>query len=366
MDSYSLIIIISFGIVAFIASILINYLMLKFSINLGVRNNEELNQVRWSNNVKPSLGGFSFYFIFLFSAAIAGFISNGNSTHFHLQMLGLIVSCTIGFVVGLADDTYNTNPLVKFMGQLTCAFVLIACDVYIRVFDIPSLDFMITIFWVIGLMNSINMLDNMDGITTTISAIIIIGMFSLGLLLFNINLCCSLVIVGVLGALFGFLIYNWNPSRMYMGDTGSQFIGVFLAALSIMFIWNFKDSGDVPMFQFKQFVIPMLLFIVPIIDTATVTIRRLMRKQSPFVGGRDHITHHLAYIGMKDSTVALVLILTNVVSIPMSIFLIVSGKWTQQITFGAFAYFTLLFLTFQVLYNKGTDKKALKDAAKIE
>jgi UDP-GlcNAc:undecaprenyl-phosphate/decaprenyl-phosphate GlcNAc-1-phosphate transferase len=366
MDTYSLIIVISFGIVAFIASILINYLMLKFSHNLGVRNNDELNQVRWSANVKPSLGGFSFYFIFLFSAAIAGFISNGNSTHFNLQMLGLVVSCTIGFVVGLADDTYNTNPLVKFIGQLTCAFVLIACDVYIKVFNIPSLDFMITILWVIGLMNSINMLDNMDGITTTISAVIIIGMLSIGLIQMNLNLCCSLVVVGVLGALFGFLIYNWNPSRMYMGDTGSQFIGVFLAALSIMFIWNFKDTGDVPIFQFKQFVIPMLLFIVPIIDTATVTIRRLMRKQSPFVGGRDHITHHLAYLGMKDSTVAIVLILINVISIPACIFLILSGKWGQNFTFGTFAYFAILFLTIQVLYNKGSDKKAIKDTAKVE
>jgi UDP-GlcNAc:undecaprenyl-phosphate/decaprenyl-phosphate GlcNAc-1-phosphate transferase len=94
MDAYSIIIVSSFGIVAFIASILINYLMLKFSNNLGVRNNDELNQVRWNANVKPSLGGFSFYFIFLFSAAIAGFLHKEPNGVFDLQMLGVVIAST--------------------------------------------------------------------------------------------------------------------------------------------------------------------------------------------------------------------------------------------------------------------------------
>ena len=149
-----------------------------------------------------------------------------------------------------------------------------------------------------------------------------------------------------------------------MGDTGSQFLGVFLAAISILFHWSYKDSIDAPPFQFKQFVIPMLVFIVPLIDTITVTIRRLMRKQSPFVGGKDHITHHLAYLGLKDRYVAIVLILISLISFPIVIYLIQTPIWKQEYTLISFAYFILLFLTIQVLYNKGKELNAKKNHAK--
>jgi UDP-GlcNAc:undecaprenyl-phosphate GlcNAc-1-phosphate transferase len=84
--------------------------------------------------------------------------------------MGIMAASSLGFILGLADDAYNTNPLVKFIGQLSCAFILILSDVYINVTGVPAIDFAVTVLWVIGLMNSINMLDNMDAITTSISA----------------------------------------------------------------------------------------------------------------------------------------------------------------------------------------------------
>ena len=303
--------IVFFGVIAFISSILINWLLLKFSINLGTRDNQSQNQIRWSNQTKPSLGGFSFYFVFLFCISIVGFMNNSLDIHFNKQMIGLIIASTLGFIIGLADDTYNTNPLIKFMGQLTCAFILIVSNVSIQIFDIPSLDYIITIFWIIGLMNSINMLDNMDGVTASISVSILSGILMIAVMSNQTNIVTSIVILSQIGALLGFLVYNWHPSRMYMGDTGSQFLGVFLSAISIIFIWGNREVNNTNFIQFKQFVFPMLLFIVPLIDTITVTIRRMMRKQSPFVGGKDHITHHLAYNGIKDGYVALILYSIN-------------------------------------------------------
>lgn len=352
------------GILSVVSSALINWLLLKFSIHLGARNNDDLNQVRWSATTKPSLGGFSLYFVFLFIVSIAGFLKDTNDPTFNKYMIGIIVASTLGFIIGLADDTYNTNPLVKFIGQLTCAFILIGSDIYIRVLGIPAFDYLITIIWVIGLMNSINMLDNMDGITASISCSIIVITFIIAAYSGTNDICTSIVLIGELGALIGFLIFNWNPSKMYMGDTGSQFLGVFLAAISMMFHWGYKDIADAPPFQFKQFVIPMLVFIVPLIDTITVTIRRLMRKQSPFIGGRDHITHHLAYLGLKDRNVAIVLILISLISFPIVVFLIQTLVWKQEYTLFAFAYFILLFLTIQVLYNKGKELNAQKNHTK--
>ena len=206
----------------------------------------------------------------------------------------------------------------------------------------------------------------MDAITTTISMCIIIGLIAIialsGPALSTFYL---VMLVGVFGALSGFLFFNWNPSRIIMGDTGSQFLGVFLASTSILFFWNFKDAGSTLYIQPKQFIVPMLLFIVPLIDTTTVTIRRIMLRQSPFVGGKDHITHHLAYLGLSDKLVAVTLIVTSLLSLPFVLLLILQViEWTGWITLYAFIYFGAIFLLFQVLYNIGAKKHVLKLQAK--
>jgi UDP-GlcNAc:undecaprenyl-phosphate GlcNAc-1-phosphate transferase len=343
-------------------SFLINWLFLKFSFNLGARNDGEMNQVRWSSNIKPAIGGISFFIVFLISISVIGTLPRQTDYLLDKHLIGIIASTSLGFILGLADDAYNTNPLAKFILQLSCAFILIISDVYIKISGNPAVDFIITIVWVIGLMNSINMLDNMDAITTTISMCIIIGLVAIialsGPALSTFYL---VMLVGVLGALSGFLFFNWHPSRIIMGDTGSQFLGVFLASTSILFFWNFKEQGSNMVLQPRQFVVPMLLFIVPLIDTTTVTIRRILRRQSPFVGGKDHITHHLAYLGLSDKMVALTLITTSLVSLPLALLLILNIiEWTAWVTFFAFAYFAFVFLLFQVLYNVGAKKHTLK------
>jgi UDP-GlcNAc:undecaprenyl-phosphate/decaprenyl-phosphate GlcNAc-1-phosphate transferase len=347
-------------------SFLINWLFLKFSFNLGARNDGEISQVRWSSNIKPAIGGISFFIVFLISISVIGTLPRQTDYLLDKHLIGIIASTSLGFILGLADDAYNTNPLAKFILQLSCAFILIISDVYIKISGNPAIDFIITIVWVIGLMNSINMLDNMDAITTTISMCIIIGLIAIialsGPALSTFYL---VMLVGVLGALSGFLFFNWNPSRIIMGDTGSQFLGVFLASTSILFFWTFKEPNVTAFIQPKQFVVPMLLFIVPLIDTTTVTIRRIMRRQSPFVGGKDHITHHLAYLGLSDKWVAITLIVTSLVSLPFVLLLVLNViEWTQWITFFAFVYFGAVFLLFQLLYNVGAKKHVIKLQAK--
>ena len=323
-------------------------------------------QVRWSSNIKPAIGGISFFIVFLISISVIGTLPRQTDYLLDKHLIGIIASTSLGFILGLADDAYNTNPLAKFILQLSCAFILIISDVYIKISGSPALDFIITIIWVIGLMNSINMLDNMDAITTTISMCIIIGLIAIIVLSTPaLSAFYMVMLVGVFGALSGFLFFNWNPSRVIMGDTGSQFLGVFLASTSILFFWNFKDQDSSLFIQPRQFVVPMLLFIVPLIDTTTVTIRRLLRKQSPFVGGKDHITHHLAYLGLSDKLVAVTLICTSLISLPLVLLLLLKViEWTGLVTLLAFVYFGIVFFLFQVLYNIGAKKHALKLQAK--
>jgi UDP-GlcNAc:undecaprenyl-phosphate GlcNAc-1-phosphate transferase len=208
--------------------------------------------------------------------------------------------------------------------------------------------------WVVGLMNSINMLDNMDGVTGAISAFIVAGLIVVILVSGHKTPDFYLLaLTGVLGALIGFLKFNWTPSKIFMGDTGSQFLGIFLAGTSILFLWQYNE-GNQGLLQIKPFVLPALFFVIPIIDTTTVTVRRLLRGQSPFVGGKDHITHHFAYLGLNENKIVLILLGTSLLSLPAAIFLIKNpATWNFYMSFGMLAYIVALFFVFQFYYKKG-------------
>ena len=349
------ILLIGYFIIAIALSLAINYLLLKFSFNLGSRNNLAFKQVRWTAHVKPSIGGISFFIIFLLSWGIYDFISQERGIVPDRQIIGIVATTSLGFLAGLYDDAFNTNPLLKFILQLTCGLILVGFNVKINISNIEFINIFFTLVWVVGLMNSINMLDNMDGVTASISAMIIAGIIGVSAMTGNAasSEFYMLILVGVLGALIGFLRFNWTPSKIFMGDTGSQFLGVFLAATSIIFLWQF-NSGNQGLLQVKPFVLPALFFIIPIIDTTTVTVRRLLRGQSPFVGGKDHITHHFAYLGLKESNIVLLLMVTTLLSFPIALLLITNpAAWNFYLSYAMLGYVVALFFVFQFFYKKG-------------
>jgi len=338
-------------------SFLINKLLLSFSKTLGSRE-KETKQVRWASTSKPSLGGFSFYALFIGSLTVIGLLGIDFLFITKIQIIGIFIATTIGFFVGFADDSYNTNPALKFIGQVLCSIILFFTDVQIHILEgYPIVNFLFTLLWVAGLMNSVNMLDNMDGITSSSSALIIVGLLVfLGFRFIQDN-AIQLILISVLGALVGFLFYNWFPAKMYMGDTGSQFLGIFLSAFSIILIWNEREIGG-NLFQVRQFMLPLILFIVPLTDTITVSIRRIMRGQSPFIGGKDHTTHHLVYFGLKERAVAFVVIFVSIISILIVGILAFNPTiWSSKITLLMSIYFLLIFVSMQIIYQKGLSKQ---------
>lgn len=336
-------------------SVSINKLLLRFSTNLGIRNEEEF--IRWSTQAKPALGGISFYIIFLLSVAFVAILPADAVGTMNTELFGLFAASTMGFLIGLADDAYNTIPVLKFLGQVTCASILISTNNYIPITPDFALNYIFSLLWVIGIMNSINMLDNMDGITATISIAIIITVLIVIFGNSSFQDPYIIVLIGVSAGLFGFLLYNWHPSKMYMGDTGSQFLGVFLAGIACTYLWQFREP-NAEYFQLKQFLVPLLAFILPITDTTTVFIRRLWRGQSPFVGGKDHTTHHLVYFGFSDRQVAWIFILISAISIIL-VWLIIPGfgSWTFSRSLVIIIYVIALFSTIQYVYNIGNRKK---------
>ena len=335
-------------------SFLINSILLKFVKTLGIRNQGETT-IRWSEQVKPALGGLSFYIVFLLSITLHPFIFSYTASSIDFQFTGVIGAVSLGFLMGLADDAYNTKPLLKLLTQICCAAILIYSGTSITVFESQWLNYFLTTVWVVGLMNSINMLDNMDGITTSVSLIISFTIFLLMLSNKEFDTISMTVVIGLLGTLFAFLYFNWNPSKMFMGDTGSQYLGILLAALSINYLWNPVTTEEFSVS--RQFLIPILSFTVPIVDTLTVSIKRIKNGKSPFVGGKDHTTHHLSYLGFTEKKVAAIIVLLSIISSSIVIYLISSIKvWNHIYTIVFSSYFVLVFLTLFIIANKNTDK----------
>lgn len=291
-----------FGMTAF--SLLINSILLRFVKTLGTKNQPGA-VVRWSEQTKPAIGGLTFFIIFFMSFSIFSVAFDTYNVFNSPKVIGLMVAATLAFVMGLTDDAYNTRPILKLMVQIICGVILFQTDSGIQFFENETLNAVLTCLWVVGIMNSINMLDNMDGIATTVTAFIVLSALGYIAIKGDISGFNFFLLLGILASLTGFLFFNWNPSSMYMGDTGSQFLGVILAYIGIHFCWNAESVAGI---GGNGFAISALLavFALPIIDTTVVTINRLRRGQSPFVGGKDHTTHHLSYHGYTDQKVAII------------------------------------------------------------
>ena len=364
-EEYIFLIYTGFFISIILFCILINTILLKFATTLGIRNNEK-PIIRWSAVSKPSLGGISFYISFLISTGCYGIFFNSQSLFNDGQVIGVIGAISLAFLMGLADDAYNTKPRLKFLVQVFCGIILIISSKYtnqneslvIQLFESNYLNYGITIFWVVAMMNSINMLDNMDGITAQtsffiITTAIIFLSFNSGFEKYDYMIC-----LGAIGSLIGFLFYNFHPSRMFMGDSGSQFLGLLVAIIGIKYFWNIEDFKTGTTIPTKQIVTVLIVFTLPIVDTTSVVINRIARKSSPFVGGKDHTTHHLSYLGFNDTQISFIFAGISFLSciIAISIYRFVH-HWTWINTTLYLIYFLAIFLSLYFTTQQHKDKR---------
>jgi UDP-GlcNAc:undecaprenyl-phosphate/decaprenyl-phosphate GlcNAc-1-phosphate transferase len=155
-----------FFVIGLIISLVSNKLLLSFSQTLGIRNKNDIT-VRWSNESKPSLGGVAFFVAFLLGAIAYSIIFYTENIFHNKEFVGLFGAGLIAFIMGLADDAYNTKPYLKLAVQILCGVILVATDSLIAITPSFTINSLLTISWVVLIMNSLNMLDNMDGITGT-------------------------------------------------------------------------------------------------------------------------------------------------------------------------------------------------------
>lgn len=338
-----------FFILGVLSSLVINKLILNFSESLGIRNKNDV-MIRWSNSSRPSLGGIAIFISFL-SAIIAYLIFTPTLNLFsQKEFVCFFVSATLGFLMGLADDAYNTQPILKLLIQIACGLLISYGGTTINVSNFDEVNTFLTVFWVVVLMNSLNMLDNMDGITTTAALFILSTCFIFNLLFqVETNPVWNLILLTCIGSLIGFLCFNFPPAKMFMGDSGSQFIGLICAFFSIKFLWGVQSvSPGIPLWVVVITV--MVCFTSPFIDTLSVIINRLRKKTSPFIGGKDHTTHHLVYAGYNERSVFLIFVLIGFISMLLCVFYFIIPQ--KFVPWSTTLMLIWLVLAFYFLYQK--------------
>jgi len=312
-------------IVYFFILLFASYFIHKFLLNKStIYNIRKANQnaIRWDKQTKPVSGGITFFVILLLSSVIYMIYQKDINSIAPVNIyIGVVF--ILSFLMGLADDMINTSPYLKFVIQIICALILIKADVYIHISSDYYFNVFFTVLWIIGIMNSINMLDNMDAVNTLISITIVIGLIGQNILLAG-NKIDLFVFLAILASLISFLKFNWNPSKMYMGDNGSQLLGVFFGTYSIIYFWNSPNTINIHP-SLYHFLIVFLIFLIPITDTTAVTINRLLKGKSPFVGGRDHTTHFFSYRGFSEKKIAIMYFFISCISVLLAIIILNSS-----------------------------------------
>ncbi len=200
---------------------------------------------------------------------------------------------TFLFLVGLVDDLIHIKPYQKLIGQIVGAAAIVNYGLTLPWTRSISVNMLITIFWLIGITNAVNLLDNMDGLATGIAAIAS-GFLTLNFIASNQPIEAMIMAVFA-GALLGFLIYNSNPASIFMGDSGSMFIGFFLASSALINLPGGRSRSFLPVLA-----VPILVLFIPIFDTTFVTILRKLSGRAASQGGRDHTSHRLVSLGMSE------------------------------------------------------------------
>ncbi len=245
---------------------------------------------RWNRRQVPLLGGVAIYVAVLSAVLLVGSIDSA---------VGWVLACgTVMMLVGLLDDFINLKPSTKLMAQLLVACALLVGGLHKPWLGSPALDALLCILWVVGITNAFNLLDNMDGLCAGIAAI---SALAFGLSTASSQPALSLVAIALAGAAAGFLVFNFHPASIFMGDTGSLFIGTTLAALSIT-VERRQTVGVLSTLAF-----PVLLLLIPLFDTLFVTVSRKLSARKASVGGRDHTSHRLVAMGYPESRAVLLL-----------------------------------------------------------
>ncbi|MDA8211284.1 MAG: MraY family glycosyltransferase [Clostridia bacterium] len=290
---------VKYAAIALLLSLIITPGVIKLAFKVGAIDKPNSRKVH--ARVMPRLGGLAIFAAFALPAMLA--------LDFNRQFIGLLLGGVVILVLGVMDDLKDISPKVKLAGQLVAALILIGFGTKVENLTNPFgsdpihlgwLSIPVTVFWIVGVTNAVNLVDGLDGLAAGIAAI---AAATLGLVAMENDPAITLVAFTLVGAILGFMRYNFNPARIFMGDSGSLFLGYTLAGLAIM---GLAKSATV----FSLFI-PVLVLGVPILDTLFAIIRRIVNDQPIFQADKAHLHHCLLASGLSHRQTVLVIYLIH-------------------------------------------------------
>jgi UDP-GlcNAc:undecaprenyl-phosphate GlcNAc-1-phosphate transferase len=289
---------------------------------------------RWHRKSTALFGGVGIFAAFIAVALLRG---GEDFSGDHL----LLACCGGMFLVGLVDDFVQLRPYTKLVAQILFGAAFTFFGVRLHWLDSAVLDQALTIFWLVGIANAVNLLDNLDGLAAGVSAI------AAAYLVYFCHAsgqhAAAAMAAALCGAVVGFLIFNVNPASIFMGDCGSLFLGFFLGGLTLVANQTVGLRRDV----FVVLSVPVLLLLIPIIDTTLVTVLRKFHGRKVSLGGRDHTSHRLVALGLSERKAAVVLWTLAAASGGLAV-LVRQMSWPAAVvlmpTFGMVLLFFLVFL----------------------
>jgi UDP-GlcNAc:undecaprenyl-phosphate/decaprenyl-phosphate GlcNAc-1-phosphate transferase len=248
---------------------------------------------RWHKRPVPLFGGVAMALAFV--AGLFGIITDSS-------LIPLLLCSGLMFLLGVIDDVHPIGPIAKLVCQMVITGIVLTVAPTVAITGWPVIDQLLAFVWIIGITNAFNLLDNMDGLCAGIA--LIAGMTLLAAIVLQSGMTPEATYLALLlGATAGFLVYNIHPASIFMGDSGSLFIGFNLAVLSLGPGQQTGGSPDI----LSIVAGPVLLLLVPIFDTTLVTVSRLLSGRSAAQGGRDHSSHRLVAIGLSERRAVAVL-----------------------------------------------------------
>ena len=270
----------------FFIATLISYLLTPFvkqmALKIGYLDHPKDNKVH--GRPTPLLGGLSIF------VAITIAILTKSQLPAYMHVTAILIGASILMVVGLIDDKMGMMPSFKLLGQFLAAMIVIKSGLRIEFIDNYYLSVIVTYIWIVGITNSFNLMDNMNGLSAGVAAIsaLFFGIVSL----VNGQPMISALSFAVAGGAIGFLRYNFPKAQLFMGDAGSLVLGYMLSTIALMASWKSYILTT-------SLAVPILILGYPIFDTTLVTIMRILEKRSIFQGGKDHSSHRIALLGLK-------------------------------------------------------------------
>lgn len=280
--------------VAFVASLILTPLVKKVAVKIGAV--DKPNDRKVHKIIMPRLGGLAIYMSF-----IIGFLILQPESKYAWP---IIIGSLIIIITGVIDDFVELTAKAKLVGQIAAALVVVLNGVQVQYINLPFggvLEFgmfsiPLTILWIVGISNAINLIDGLDGLAAGVSSIALITIGGMAFLMGNTFVFgVSLIVIG---STLGFLVYNFHPAKIFMGDTGALFLGYIISVLALL---GFKNITMVSL------IIPIIILGVPISDTVFAIIRRLGNKQPLSVADKSHLHHCLLGLGYSHRQTVLII-----------------------------------------------------------